>query len=151
MSSSLELIGKFIGPDEIVSVTLSEHKTPEGKEIVDVTFKSGRNHIFSKETLDYIVTDEVSDSNSVQEKKFTPVIRKIMSILIEHDLQVGEVEMLFKQLGYNLDVIFNRATSYLFFKNEKEFVPGLDPLHYVSLLMAENAVPKKQEDEKKDS
>jgi hypothetical protein len=149
--ASLELIGKFIGPDEIVSMSVSEQKTPEGKQIIDITFKSGRSHIFSKETLDYIVTDEVSDANTVQAKKFTPVVRKIMSVLLEHDLQVGEIEMLFKQLGYNLDIVFNRATNYLFFKNEKEFVPGFDPLYHVSLLMADGVIPKKKEDEKENT
>jgi hypothetical protein len=147
---SLELIGKFIGPDEIVSTDVYEKTTPEGKGIVEVTFKTGRKHIFTEETLEYIVTDEVSDLNAVQEKKFTPVLRKIMSVLMEHDINIGEVEMLFKQLGYNLDMVFNRGTSYLWFKDEKEFVPGFDPMYNVSLLMAEHAAPKK-EDEKKTS
>jgi hypothetical protein len=145
---SLELIGKYIGPDEIVSTEPSELKTPEGKGVVEVVFKSGRKHIFTEETLAYVVTDEVSDHNTVQEKKFTPVIRKIMSVLLEHDLNVSEIEMLFKQIGFNLDSTFNRATSYLWFKDEKEFVQGFDPMYNVSLLMAENIVPKKEDDKK---
>lgn len=145
---SLELIGKFIGPDEIVSVNVLEYKTPEGKNVLDVSFKNGRKHIFTEETLEYVVTDTISDLNTVQEKKFTPVIRKFMSILLEHDLNVGEIEMLFKQLGFNIDAVLNRATSYLWFKDEKEFVQGFDPMYNVSLLMAEQAVPKKEDDKK---
>lgn len=148
---ALEIIGKFIGPDEIESTAVADFTTPEGKEIIEVTFKGGRKHIFSAETLDYIITDEVSDHNSVQDKKLMPIVRKIMSIIAEHDINVGELEMLFKQVGMNLDKAFNQATSYLWFKDDKEFVPGFDPMHGVSLLMAERVLREIRKDVQKDS
>ena len=137
---SLEAVGKYIGPNEIVSIEQADFKTPGGKDILKVTFKSGRHHIYSKETLERIVTDALSDETTVMEKKLMPVVQEVMNILAEHDINVGEIEMLFKQLGMNIDKAFNQATSYMWFKEPKEFVPGFDPMHNVSLLMAERVL-----------
>ena len=137
---SLELIGKFIGPDEIESADVSELKTPEGKDIVEVTFKSKRKKIYPSLALDYIVTNEASDHNNVQFKKFTPVIREFMKIVAEYDVSVGEIEALMRNLATNIDNTFNRATNYLWTKDDKRFAPGFDPMYEVSLLQAHRVI-----------
>lgn len=148
---SLELIGKFIGTDEIVSSSLADFKTPAGKDIVSVTFKNGRSRIYSAETLEYIVTDEVSDPTTVQGKHLTPVLRKVLNVLAEHDIKNGDVEMFFKMLATNIDLAFGRAINYMWFKDDKEFTPGFDPQYDVSLLMAHRVIttmPDKVEEKK---
>lgn len=150
---SLELIGKFIGPDEIVSSELSDFKTPSGKDVVQVVFKNGRKRIFTVETLEYIVTDTESDYTTVQQKHLTPVIRKVLNVLAEHDIKNGDVEMFFKMLATNIDLAFGRAINFMWFKDDKEFTPGFDPQYDVSLLMAHRVIttmPDRVEEKKED-
>lgn len=148
---SLELIGKFIGSDEIVSSSVAGFKTPQGKDVIEVTFKNNKTRIYPIETLEYIVTDEESDANVVREKQLTPIIRKVLGVLAEHDIKNGDIEMFFKQLATNIDLAFGRAINYMWFKDDAEFVPGFDPQYDVSLLMAHNVIvgipDKKKEDE----
>lgn len=145
---SLELIGKYIGPDEIISTESTGYTTPSGKSFINVCFKTGRSHPYTEETLSYIVTDEPSDPTSVLEKKMTPIVRKVMDVLYEYDVNSGEIEMLFKQIGFNIDVVFDKATSWLWFKNHKEHVPGFDPMMYVSLMMAKTITPQDDTEQK---
>ncbi len=149
MLTNLE--GKFISGDTIVSAEVIDLKTPQGKDIVEVTFKNGFKRLFTQLTLDAIVSDEVSDASSVSEKKLKPVIMKVMEVLAEHDINVGEIDMFQKQLGSNLENSFNRATNYLWFSNDKEFVPNFNPMYDVSLLMAHKIITNIKHDETSNS
>ena len=139
---SLELIGKFIGADEIESIKPAEVKTPEGKDVMEVTFKNKKKYIYPVTTLELVVTDELSDASTVQQKKMTPMIRQVLGICAEYDLSVSEIEMLFKQIGSNLDLAFNRATNQIWFGDDTRFAPGFDPMNDVSLLMAHSVLSK---------
>ncbi len=140
MSTNIERQGKFIGGDTIVSTEVLPMKTPQGKDILEVTFKSGKKRIYPELTLERIVTDEVSDASAVSEKKLLPVIREVMAILAENDVSVGEIDMFQKQLGSNIENAFNRATSFMWFKDDAEFVPNFNPMFDVSLLMAHKVI-----------
>ena len=140
MSTNIELQGKFIGGDTIVSTEMLDVKTPQGKDILEVTFKSGKKRVYPSETMARIITEEVSDASAVSEKKLLPVIREVMAILAENDISVGEIDMFQKQLGSNIENAFNRATSFMWFKDDAEFVPNFNPMFDVSLLMAHKVI-----------
>lgn len=134
---SFQAIGKFIGPDEIVATTVLEHVTPSGKAIIEVEFKTGKTRLYPEPILELIMTDEVSDCNSVSEKKLTPALQRVMEVLTEHNIEYGEIELFTKQLVTNLDNNFNRALSYLWYGNDKEFTVNAEPMWYVSVIMAD--------------
>jgi len=133
---SLELIGKYIGSNEIVSTKVLDLTTPAGTQIIEVEFKKGNKRMYNVETLKTIITDEISDESTVSQKKLMPVVQKMMELVAEHDLQYGEVDMLTKQFITNIENTFNRALSFLWFKTDKEFIPGTDPMWDVSVLHA---------------
>lgn len=137
---TLESIGKFIGPDEVVSVEVTEDKTPKGNNVVKVFLKSGRNKIYPENVLEYVLTDTVSDYNTLQMNKFTPVIRQFMEIVAEYDLNVGEVEPLLRNIAANIDNSFNRATNFLWSGDDGQFAAGFDPMYSVSLLQAHKII-----------
>lgn len=141
---SLELIGKFIGPDEIVSASLLDVKTPKGNDVYEIEFSSERKHIFSKTTLDLVVTDTLSDLNEVQEKKMVPMLTEVMNTITEYDLTTKEVATLSQKLSAILTDTFDRTTSFLWFGNKKEHVIGYDPLMNASLLMSRNIMKNEQ-------
>lgn len=144
---SLQAIGKFIGPNEIVATVVTEYKANDGGEVVEVEFKTGRKRLYPLKVLNLIITDEVSDVNSVSEKKLLPALQKVMEIVHEYNIEYGEIELFTKQLVTNLDNNFNRALSYLWFNDTKEFVPGVDPMWYVSTTMVEKFIQDSKKNE----
>lgn len=140
MSTNIGLEGKFIGGDTIVGAEVLDMRTPQDKDILEITFKSGKKRVYPAATVERIVTDEVSDASAVSEKKLLPVVREVMAILAENDISVGEIDMFQKQLGSNIENAFNRATSFMWFKDDTEFVPNFNPMFDVSLLMAHKVI-----------
>lgn len=134
--SSLEFVGKFIGADEIASVDVSEHTTPNGSKLINILFKSGKSKLFPEKVLPYIITDKLSDASQLQERRTMPALRECVSILMEYDLDYGDIESFAKQLFSNLQLQYDRAENYMWKKNDVEFVPGFDARYGVSLLDA---------------
>lgn len=141
---SLELIGKFIGSQEIVSVQEIDFKTPKGEAVYEITFKDERSHIYPVKVIELIVSDEATDANYVQEKKFQSLCSEIMDSIAEYDVNLGEVQMLVKVLTGSIDEEFNKAASMLWFKNKKEHVPGFDSTYYASVLMAKRVLKENE-------
>lgn len=137
---SLELIGKYIGSDEIVSSEVAGFKTPKGGDIVRVTFKNGRKRIYPVKTLDIIVTDQASDANIVREKIVRQLVLGTLSLFAEYDLKDGDLETYIRELMKQVDLNFQRAASYLWFKTDSEFVAGYDSRQDLSLLMAHEVI-----------
>jgi len=137
---SLELIGKFIGTDEIVSSEKAEFNTPRGGEVVRVTFKNGRKRIFPAKTLDIIVTEQASDPTVVRDKTVRQLVLGTLALLAEYDLKDGDLETYIRELMKQVDLNFQRAASYLWFKTDSEFVAGYDSRNDLSLLMAHEVI-----------
>jgi hypothetical protein len=148
--SSLEFVGKFIGAEEIESVCVSEKKTPMGAAVIEFTFKTGKMALIPEKTAPYVISDKATDLTAVQEKRMTPVIRECMSIIMEYDLDFGDLESLVKQLHSNLTFQFTRAENSLWGRPDEEFVPGFDVLFGVTLLDAYRVleqIPKKSDEQ----
>ncbi len=137
---SLELIGKYIGADEIISSEMANFKTPKGGDIVRVTFKNGRSRIFPVKTLDIIVTEQVSDANIVREKIVRQLVLGTLALFAEYDLKDCDLETYIRELMKQVDLNFQRAASYLWFKTDSEFVAGYDSRQDLSLLMAHEVI-----------
>lgn len=152
--SSLESVGKYIGGNEIESVSISEIKTPNGCNIIDVVFKGGAAKSYPEKIMPYIVTDKLSDDTTVQDRRLMPIVRECMEVILEQDMDYGDIETFTKQLYSNLTFHYDRAESFMWKGNDKEFVPGFESRRGVSLLDAYKvlaSIPRdKKEDEKTD-
>ena len=148
---SLELVGKFIASDEIVTISQSEQKTPQGGDMIEVEFKNGRTCSYPVKTIPYLVTDKSTDYNSLQDRKFEPIIRELVDVLFEYDVKLGEFQALLQAVGKRVDDHLNRAMHYMWTKNDETFTAGFDPMYDVSFLMADKVVrsiPKKEKEKK---
>jgi hypothetical protein len=135
--STNEFVGKFAGSDEIAEAVVLDFKTAAGSDVLEVVFKSGKKRVYTLKTLNIIATDEVSDATAISQKKLLAAVKETLDILGEYDISVGEIDMFQKQLGSNLENSFNRATSFMWFKDKEEFVPNFNPMYDVSFLMAQ--------------
>lgn len=97
------------------------------------------------EYITYIVSDMTPENKSSARHIF---LNKVMSILTEYNISVAEVEPflnpflaeftgLINSISFEIDNTFNRATNYLWTKNDKDFVPGTDMMSERTLLEAQ--------------
>jgi len=84
---------QYIGNKQIMGVTIVEGKLTPGKnEIVKVMFTDGSFEIMPKSRLEMISTEELSDASGVQAKVKDYIGKIIYSVVLEHGLDVGEID-----------------------------------------------------------
>lgn len=137
---TVKYIGKFIGPDEIADVSLSNLKTPSGAEVFKVTLKSGKVRLMPERAMVGLVTDDAQDHNFIRNRRMFLMVPAVVQLMKEYDLPSQDVPHFATMLGYELDTYFGRATNWLRTKNDSLFVPGGDAVYDVSLLMAEQVI-----------
>jgi hypothetical protein len=142
-TSKLELIGKFIGPDEITESSVTELKTPNGAPIIEVTFKNGKKRRYTQTALDFMLTDALSDYTTVSDKRLNKIAEEVVSLVREYDVTVGDIDRLMQKIAMGIENKFNEATSFMWFKSANEYTVGFNPMYDVSLNMAQEVIDNK--------
>lgn len=137
---TVKYLGKFVGPDEIVGVSLSGQTTPLGAQIFEVSLKSGRIRLMPERAMAVLVSDEVKDYNHIRDQREIALVPEIVKLVKEYDVPIQEVEHLVKMVAYELDNHFGRAANWLWTKDDSRYAPGFDAMHDVTLLMAERVI-----------
>jgi hypothetical protein len=130
----------FIGPRQIKSVETSKLKTPEGKEIVRVVFEGDHVELFPRAIFDKTVTSEPTDFSQLAEVRKKIVTGQIIGVLKENDVQLQELNDIFKFVGFQSDIHFDKASNYLWTNNDDEFVPGMAVLARRTFLDAQRII-----------
>lgn len=143
-------VGKFIGPGKIVSIELSEQKTPIGSEIFSVQLRQGSSPSYDMlipiKGLIAVVSEKATDANYMRDKRINMIMPEIINIIEEYDIPATQIVYLAQVLGGEIDNRINRAQSFHWHNDDSRYVPGYDPLNEISLLMAErviSSIPKK--------
>ena len=101
----------FIGLKQITITKESKRKTYLGNKVIEVTFKGGDKKEYPEEMLKTIVTEESTDLTSLQETMVRPIVEKILILLTESELTVGDIiYVLQTKVPYSIEV--NTAKVY---------------------------------------
>lgn len=130
-------VGKFYGPEKISDVSVIETTTPSGAPIFEITTEQGRTYVVPQKSVALIVTDEAKDWNHIRDARIRVMVPEIINIISEYDLPGGQMNYLLSMVGAEFDNHFGRAHNYLWFKDDKRYVPGFDPANEFTLLMAD--------------
>jgi len=94
----------YIGLKKIISTKESKRKTYLGNKVIEVTFKGGETKEYPEEMLKAIVTDESKDLTSLQEIMVKPVAEKVLMLLTESELTVGDIVYLLQtKVPYSIE------------------------------------------------
>lgn len=107
---------QYIGPFHVLGVSLMEHKTPTGGEILRVQFEAGHTKIMTKRTFDMLVRPEPRDATSVEEEFLNVVVNGFFEYLKEYDLTAIQLESLLLQTSRVAKGMFDRASHIAFTK-----------------------------------
>lgn len=141
----------FIGPRQIKTVTVDEMRTPEGKEVVKVVFEGDHTEFYPRVMFDKMVTAEPSDFSELAKLRKKIVTGQIMGILKENDVQLQELNDIFKFVGFQSDIHFDKASNYLWTNNDDEFVAGMAVLARRTFLDAQRIIDTIPVKEKSDA
>lgn len=137
---TVKYLGKFIGPDEIIGVSLSGIKTPSGAQVFEVTLKGGKVRLMPERAMAALVSDEVKDHTYLRDRREITLVPEIVKLIKEYDVPIQEVPHLVQMVAYELDNHFGRAANWLWTKDDSKYAPGFDAMHDVTLLMAERVI-----------
>ncbi len=131
-------VGRFVGPRKVVvAVVEKDIKTNGGNDVVNVTFEGGYTQMMPKSSFETVVSEAPTDYNVLQGAKLAPLTLEILEVIAEHDLTAGDIEALKQSIERELYNSFNRATHYLWTKDDKSFIPGNNVVMERSLLEAD--------------
>ena len=130
---------RYIGPNEVTGVTILEEKTPTGKEIVRVYYAGDKlpPEDMPMVTFELLVSDVPKDYNWLRETRYKKLLEEIAALCLEHDVSFSDVEYLTTSFKQKIAAAFDRATSYLWTKDDEQFIPGIPALSYRTLLEAD--------------
>lgn len=147
--STKEYEGKFIGTLKIEMVDTLSHKTENGVTVYSVLTKGGRRFVLTQIGLDLMVSDKSQDWTTVRSKHMVPLAAKMLGMLLDYGVSVGDMEHLFSLVGGSVDQSLNRATSILWNGDDKAFAAGSETNgNERTLVMAD--IILKEHDAKKD-
>lgn len=131
---------QFIGPRQVKTVETLEKTTPEGATLLKVTFEGDYSEVIPQEMFDATVTEIPSDFNALAERRKKLVTGKIMGILKESNVNLSELNDIFKFVGFQSDIHFDKASNYLWTKDDNEFVPGMPVMARRTFLEAQDVI-----------
>jgi len=128
---------KFIGPRRVDVVVELENKTHAGNDVVKVVYDGGFSEVMPKSEYEFLIEEKATDYTQLRKKKLGRIMKEILELVAEHDLKAQDIEALKSGLENELYNSFNRATNYLWTKDDKLFTPGTNVVLERSLLEAE--------------
>lgn len=132
----VKFIGKYIGPDKIVGISVLEFTTPLGSAVFEVELESGQRNIYPEKALVAISTEEVKDHNFIRDRRIALMIGPIVDILKEYDLPAAQFGYALQCVAGSINNEFDRALNYLWTKDDSRYVPGFESANDATLLMA---------------
>ena len=130
---------KYVGPNEITGVVILDEKTPKGGEMVKVLYKDERlpSETMPKTAFEVLVSDEPRDWNHVRETRYKKLILEITELFLEHGVLYSDNSHVLDTVKKKVEAAYDRATNYLWTKDDPQFVPGYHPLAFRSILDAD--------------
>lgn len=129
-------VGKFYGPEKIASIEVIDMKTPSGAHIFQITTESERKYLVPQKAM-IVITDEMKDWNFVRDTKVQAMVPEMANVVAEYDIPHSQIVYMAAILGQHLSNHFNRAHNFLWTGDDRNYVPGYDPLNDITLLGAE--------------
>lgn len=141
--------GRFIGPRKVELAIATEYKTHAGADVIEVVYAGGHKELMPRLAFEYLVTEQPTDWNQLRKTKMGVLTKELLAVIAEHDLKAADIETLKQSLENELYNSFNRATHFLWTKDDKSFIPGNNVVMDRSLLEADIIIKTVPTDESK--
>ena len=142
---------QYIGPRLVESIKEEEFKTNGGNPTITVTFDGGHKEFMPKKSFDLMVTETPSDFTQLRDAKLGTIIKEILAVVAEHDMQGDDIESLSNLLTNELMNSFNKATHILWKGESNSFNPGGNAVLEQNLLDADKIIRETPDDTKSET
>lgn len=136
---------RYYGPNQIRGVVVEDYKTPAGADIVRVIFE-GENvpdEVMPLKAFENLVSEVPHDYNWLREFRYKELVNEMATIALEHDVMFMDVDYVANELKKKFAAAFDRTTNVLWTNDDKQFVAGIPPLSYRTLLDADRIMKEK--------
>jgi len=116
----MDIVGKFIADKKIKNVKKIARTTFLGCEVYEVQFNDDSVKEYPEWILKEIVGNQVEDLTILREKTVKPIVKKIMGIFLDAEVNLDDVEYILQKTSMSLSESIKRATEILFNKKIEE-------------------------------
>jgi hypothetical protein len=144
-----KFVGRFVGPDKIADIEVTEVTTPSGAAIFKLTYESGYSALLPEKGLMAVITDEPADYNHMFEARNAVMIPEVIDIFLEYDMPTEQFVAVLGRIGDQLRNRIYRAESFLLHGDDRRYIPGSAPENEMTLSMAQRiiaSIPEKTKD-----
>jgi len=147
---SKKYVGKFIGKDQIRGIAVLAQTTPAGSAVFEIDLGDGAGKTRLPEKALVLSVTDAPENNYAEglSARINAIAPIIIEAAEEYDLKFYEVRALGDAVVSQLTLRFHRAQNFLWTGNDKNFIPGFDPMNDQSILDAErviSSIPKLEE------
>ncbi len=100
---------KFIGEKQVVDVTETQEKTPNGSPILSIEYKDGTKELIPTLMFDRVVSDKSCDISVLRDKRVQPIVEEVLKVLRDWGLRLSELQHL--SLLMNQSIAFNQTQA----------------------------------------
>jgi hypothetical protein len=113
-------IGYFIGPHKIKNLVKSKRSTYLDNDVVCIEYEDGTKEERPLEILEKIAAKETYDLSTLRDKIGKIVVEKILSVLLEAEVKVEDVDFILQLIAASLNQNMEKATEILWKKKLHE-------------------------------
>ncbi len=114
-------IGKYVGPNKIITAEEAEEKTYLGNTKLKLVYENGQTVLLPTDTVEAVMTEELSDLTKLREARVNPLVEKILVILTESELTNEDMNYAIgPKLTESLNMAVNQAQKILWGKESHE-------------------------------
>ena len=142
---TIDYIGKYLGPNKIIDIQDSSGK----ENFMEVTFKGGEKKLTTKKGLESFTTDKSLDLTQFRNMRSEIIANELLLNVMEYDIKLGDLEHTMQTFADKIQDLFQRADSYLWTKDDKEWIPGREAINNRTLLEANRIITKIKDEKSK--
>lgn len=139
---------QYVGPNKILGITKEAITTPSGGEVFRVVYDNNHSELMTKRAFDLLVTEKATDLTDLRERKFRALIPQFITLMMEYDFKSMDCNPFLNRIMDSLQENFDRASNYLWTKDDKEWVPGFNFVEQRTLLECDKVLKAINEDGK---
>ena len=136
--STNELVGKYIGPNKIVSA--EEAGNGFVKVVVERISKDASIFLtkyLHQDGIAVSISDESIDYTKDFQNRANKIAEEVAGVFTKYNIDYTELDLLMQTIKQHITLRFDRAVSKKLFGDDSVFVPGWNPLNDMSLAHAE--------------
>lgn len=113
-------MAQYLGKESVKNIVVLEDKTPNGAELSEVEFESGKKEVIPTFFLTQIITENPIETIDFVNNQMNIVSSALLSVLLEHNVRLADIGRLLDKMVMSVNQNLKNADAIHWGKNEED-------------------------------